>query len=50
MKKVTVILFFIATVIFGEEAYIASFNTLHLGWSKNKDYESMAEFITFLIW
>lgn len=47
MKKVVVMLFFIAIVIFGEEAYIGSFNTLHLGWSKDKDYESMAGFISF---
>lgn len=47
MKKIIVVFFFMILAIFGEEAYIASFNTLHLGWSRDKDYGRMAEFIEF---
>ena len=47
MKKIITIFFLIVVMVFSEEAYIASFNTLHLGWSKSKDYESMADFIGY---
>jgi endonuclease/exonuclease/phosphatase family metal-dependent hydrolase len=42
----TIIYILISISIFSEEAYIASFNTLHLGWSKEKDYKSIAEFLS----
>lgn len=48
MKKWIVTLFFgLFIFIYGEVSYIASFNTLHLGWREDKDYETMAEFIDF---
>ncbi|WP_319370314.1 endonuclease/exonuclease/phosphatase family protein [uncultured Ilyobacter sp.] len=38
--------FLISFSIFSQEAYIASFNSLHLGWDKNKDYKSISEFLS----
>lgn len=44
--KMTIIYILISISVFSEEAYIGSFNTLHLGWSKEKDYKGIAEFLS----
>jgi len=45
LKKIF-IYFLISFSVFSQEAYIASFNSLHLGWDKNKDYKSIPEFLS----
>lgn len=47
MKKIIILFFGLSMFIYGEVAYIASFNTLHLGWSAEKKYDEMAEFLNF---
>ncbi len=45
LKKIIVYIL-ISFSSFAQEAYIASFNSLHLGWNKDKDYKSIAEFLS----
>ncbi|GLI56880.1 LuxR family transcriptional regulator [Propionigenium maris DSM 9537] len=48
MKKIIVFVYILLSILaYGEVAYIASFNTLHLGWNEEKRYDRMAEFLSF---
>jgi len=47
MKKIIVIFISLSIFIYGEVSYIASYNTLHLGWSDKKEYKEIAEFLSF---
>ncbi len=48
MKKIIIFVYVLLSILtYGEVAYIASFNTLHLGWSDEKKYDEMAEFLAF---
>ena len=47
MKSLILIFLSLSVFIYGEVSYIASFNTLHLGWSREKEYDRIAEFLEF---